>query len=224
MSATVNVTTPCTMLDRAKRAVLRVGGGRGFVVERRRHLGLERVVITATHCLPQLPPAHPMAVEEQIYPLLLRRLTGKRTAWAQCLFVDPVVDIAVLGQPDNQALCDEADAYDRLLDRMEPLRIANAPAPSEEVCVFGELRFRRPTPGKGPGYVLSLEGRWLRGDVTYITRWVGFTPMSLIAPGMSGSPILSAAGEAIGLISTGRRPGADGLPSGASRARHRRCE
>ena len=28
--------------------------------------------------------------------------------WATCLFADPIADIAVLGQPDNQALSDAA--------------------------------------------------------------------------------------------------------------------
>jgi hypothetical protein len=35
---------------------------------------------------------------------LLGPLKGKRTVWATCLFVDQIADIAVLGQPDNQAL------------------------------------------------------------------------------------------------------------------------
>jgi hypothetical protein len=38
------------------QAVIRVGDGRGFMVERQR----QRFVLTAAHCLPRLPPAHPM--------------------------------------------------------------------------------------------------------------------------------------------------------------------
>lgn len=39
------------------QAVIRVGDGRGFMVERQR----QRFVLTAAHCLPRLPPAHPDA-------------------------------------------------------------------------------------------------------------------------------------------------------------------
>jgi hypothetical protein len=96
------------------RAVLRVGDGRGFVVERRGYLGHpERIVITAAHCLPRLPPPyehllqlptpHPARyLEEETYPRILGPLGRKKlTVWAACLFADPIADIAVLGQPDN---------------------------------------------------------------------------------------------------------------------------
>ena len=118
-------------------AVLRVGDGRGFVVQRRGHLGHpERIVITAAHCLEHarlangtkgLPPCHPgRYLQEETYPNLLGPLGGKRTVWAQCMFADPVADIAVLGQPDNQALDKRADAYDALVDAMTVLSIADA--------------------------------------------------------------------------------------------------
>jgi hypothetical protein len=43
-----------------KRAVLRVGDGRGFVVSSRNSIGgHERIVITAAHCLPSFPPCAP---------------------------------------------------------------------------------------------------------------------------------------------------------------------
>ena len=60
-------------------------------------------------------------LEEQTYRELLAPLGKKPTVWATCLFVDPMADIAVLGKPDNQALSDEADAYDELVDGMVTL-------------------------------------------------------------------------------------------------------
>jgi hypothetical protein len=43
-----------------KDAILKVGDGRGFVVTLHRHPGgEERIVITAAHFLPKLPPPHP---------------------------------------------------------------------------------------------------------------------------------------------------------------------
>ena len=112
-------------MKRAQRAVLRVGGGRGFVVERRRHTGsgVERIVITAAHCLRELPP--PGFADEYLYRGLLGPLRGKRTVWAECLFVDPVSDLAVLGTPDNQELPDEADAYEALVENATPLSIGS---------------------------------------------------------------------------------------------------
>jgi len=49
-------------------------------------------------------------VEETTYKRLLGPLGGKRTVWAECRFVDPIADIAVLGQPDNQTFFAEAAA------------------------------------------------------------------------------------------------------------------
>jgi hypothetical protein len=191
-------------LKKAKRAVLRVGGGRSFAVEYRNYLGhIERIVITAAHCLPHLPPAHPAAyAEEFTYRALLGPLGGKRTVWAECLFVELMADIAVLGHPDHPDLTDQADAYDRLLGGMAALRVADAPAQGEELLTHGDMKFRKPTPGVGPAYVLPLRSRWLPGTVSHSAKWLNFNPPDSIKSGMSGSPILSATGEAIGLIST----------------------
>jgi quinol monooxygenase YgiN len=56
-----------------------------------------RVVVTAAHCLPKLPPAHAAAYwQERPYANLLGRLDcGKTKVYAECLFADPVADIAV---------------------------------------------------------------------------------------------------------------------------------
>ena len=106
------------------RAVIRVGDGRGFVVERRR----QRFVLTAAHCLPKLPPAHPMShTKERTYQALLGPLGAEPTVWAECLFADPVADIAILSGPDNQALFDQAEAYEEFLDDKVPLAIGDAP-------------------------------------------------------------------------------------------------
>lgn len=95
-------------------------GGRGFVIE---HHGT-RYVLTAAHCLPKLPPAHPWSyTEERTFQDLLAPLGETPTVWAECLFVDPVADIAVLGQPDNQALGDQADAYDELVGWAVPMPV-----------------------------------------------------------------------------------------------------
>lgn len=131
------------MFEKAKSAVVTVGSGRGFVVE-----GVqERLAVTAAHCLPSdedgrllLPPSHGASYShERTYAKLLGPLGSTPTLEVECLFVDPIADIAVLGSPDNQVRCDEATAYEELVDSVEPLAITDA---------------------KGPCWLLSLEGEW----------------------------------------------------------------
>jgi trypsin-like peptidase len=201
-----------TMTDTDLRnAVMRVGDGRGFVVERSNHLGVgERIIITAAHCLPRLPPPyehllalptpHPARyLDEETFQRLLGPLGDEPTVWATCLFVDPIADIAVLGQPDNQALSDEAEAYDALVENMQPLVVGHPPAMGVEVT--GKYEFAVPAPGRGLARVLALDGRWVEGQ---IERWhtvLTFKPEETFVGGMSGSPILDGTGAAIGVVS-----------------------
>ena len=204
--------------------IIRVGDGRGFVVAQQHHLGgVEHIIITAAHCLPHVPTCHPARhIEEETYQRLLGPLEGERTVWARCLFVDPVADIAVLGSPDNQELSDKADAYSRLVNDVTPFAVADAAAEgtemltlppasirvttqgTEELCTFEGHQFSKSTPGKGRARVLSLEGRWLEGEVERRGGWLAYEPEVHFVGGMSGSPIVDAAtGAAIGVCSTG---------------------
>src|ERR1035437_420479 len=96
-------------LDEAKNAIVKVGGGRGFVVQGER----DRLVITAGHCLPDFPTCHSSShTEERTYKALLGSLGEKPAVWAECLFADPIGDVAVLGPPDDQQPSDEFEAYE----------------------------------------------------------------------------------------------------------------
>jgi hypothetical protein len=103
------------MHEEAHRFVVQVSDGRGFVVE-----GDERDIVTASHCLPRLPTP-PSDTSERTYRTLLGPLGRKRTVWAECLFADPVGDIAVLGSPDDQERSKEAKAYQELVNGAEPV-------------------------------------------------------------------------------------------------------
>jgi Trypsin-like peptidase domain len=208
---------PVRMADRLlMRAVLKVGGGRGFVVRRQGDLGNEeRIVVTAAHCLEGacradggvgLPPCHPIRYEkEEIYKDLLGPLDGKPTVWARCLYVDPIADIAVLGLPDYDSLpLEKAEGYYCLMKSLETLSIADAPAQGHErikLPSMTECEVHK-TPGKGAARVLSLKGCWRQGHVERPGNWLSFEPTSFFKGGMSGSPIINASGSAIGVCST----------------------
>jgi hypothetical protein len=186
------------------QAVVTVGGGRGFVVGTDR----QRFVITAGHCLPGMPPCCSFShTEERTFARLLGPITGEPTVWAECLFVDPVSDLAVLGSPDGQALYEEAEAYEALVDAVVPLPIGRPsyarlpitipePYPTEEpMTILG------PTQAESGAWLLSLDGRWFGCKVESLGRglWIRDAGEA-IRDGMSGSPIISPEGAAIGVL------------------------
>jgi hypothetical protein len=103
------------------------------------------------------------------------------TVLAECLFVDPVADLAVLGTPNTQALYDEADACKALTDAAEALPIGNAQ--------------------NGPVWLLSLDGRSIRAVGRAYRSALSFTNAAEpIVGGMSGSPIVNAKGVAVAVL------------------------
>lgn len=168
-------------------SVVRVGSGRGFVVEH----GHDRLVVTAAHCLPHLPPCYSFsALEERTYQNLLRPLGGHPSAWAECLFADPIGDIAILGPPHGQELYDQSRAYEELVQGATPMAIAEASS-------------------DGPGWLLSIECEWFRCGVRRHQNgplWVYDATVNIVG-GMSGSPIIDDAGSAIGVMCTSARKG-----------------
>ncbi len=173
-------------------AVIRVWRGRGFIVADAENI--DRYIITAAHCLPRLPPRASFShTEERTYPRLLGQLrTKRRNIWAECLFVDPIADIAVLGQPDNQELAKEAEGYDGLVGNVVPFSIADAPE-------------------KGEGFMLSLEGKWFNVHVARCPGGPLWTDHATepIAGGMSGSPIVLKNGSAIAVVTSASTTGGD---------------
>ena len=86
-----------------KGTVITVGEGRGFVVE---HRG-EHLVVTASHCLPWLPSGFGIAYsEEHVYRNMLGPLGSAPTVACECLFINPIADMAVVGVPDTHTYSD----------------------------------------------------------------------------------------------------------------------
>jgi hypothetical protein len=174
------------IIERLKSGVITVGDGRGFVVEG----GGERLVITAAHCLPFLPPTlSSLGLEARTYgPLLALRGEAPRAS-AVCRFVDPIADIAVLGL----ANAPHADDYEALMATATALPIGD--------------RVRNPVNFWIPARLLSLDGRWFSCTVRHYggPLWVTHAA-ERVHIGMCGSPIVSETGTAIGVVCTTTSP------------------
>jgi hypothetical protein len=168
------------IVERLKPGVITVGDGRGFVVEGAH----ERLVVTAAHCLPFLPPAmSSLGIEARTYgPLLAPRGEAPRIR-AVCRFADPIADIAVLG-PANPSYGDDYDAL-----------MATAAA-----LPFGDP-IRHPVNFWAPARLLSLDGRWFCCTIRHFGGPLWITHAAeRVHGGMSGSPIVAEAGTAIGVV------------------------
>jgi hypothetical protein len=209
--------------ESARQAVITVGDGRGFIVqltkrnpfqERIRLMGKvrrpprwikSRIVVTASHCLPHLPPAHPAAFRhERTYQALLGPLNEPTPSiTTECVFVDPVSDIAVLSEPDGQVFDMAEDAFEDLVNGAEALSVGS---------IDDDMR----------GWLLSLENQWV--SCTLQLGPFGGHGIRIkdaaagIIGGMSGSPIMGDDGRAIGVVCTsggrsGQGPYTEGGPN-----------
>lgn len=166
-------------LDVVKNSIVKVRHGRGFVIEHKK----DRLVITAAHCLPLLPPPHLGAyLQQKTYENLLGRIGDRGNIWAQCKFADPVSDVAVLEAPDSQEYVDECEAYEEFTELLTPIEIRKAKK--------GEVV-----------WMLGLDGRFKSALVASLneTRVKVQTSGGIIERGMSGSPILGCDGSTVSL-------------------------
>jgi hypothetical protein len=178
-------------LENAKRGVLKVGDGRGFVVGNE----FDRYVITAAHCLPELPPAIAYSdTGERTHRDLLGPIGGPCTVWAEVAFVDPVADIAVLCGPDGEWSPEHSDAYKELTEPLPTLAVA-------DIAIGDDA---------SSAWLLSLAGEWQPCKAKHlgIGLWI-HEANNGIARGMSGSPVILHNGAAIGVVCTAAGSGDD---------------
>jgi len=191
---TVEVThTPHRSLLPEAGSVITVDKGRGFIIEHRTMFdfgdGFKRLrrklVVTASHCLPHAPKMPCYSYQEATYANLLGPLGEEPSVWAECLFFDPVSDLAILGEPDNQELGEENEAFARLVDGRKPFTIA--------------------APETGEGYMLALDGVSWQPTPLIVHQNIWGTSLSTGATlgGQSGSPIVDSTGRAVAVVSVG---------------------
>ena len=167
--------------------VMTAGSGRGFVVEG----AGERLVITAAHCLPFLPPAQSFfGPKKRAYGPLLAPLGDAARVCAVCRFLDPIADIAVLGSPDNP----HADEYKALMELAAVLSIGGS--------------LRNPVNFWVPARLLSLDGRrWFSCTIRHFGGPLWITHAAeVVGSAMAGSPIVTEIGTAIGVVCTAAAP------------------
>jgi len=188
------------------RSVVSVDGGRGFVIKTKDR---DRLIITAAHCLlrgkkPSLPPAFSFSyTAERTCAKLLGRLGGNKTISAECLFVDPVADLAVLGSPDGQELYDEAAAYEALVEAAVPLKLGSLSFTPERHTLPDGTEISGGPVAESDAWLLALSGQWFGCRVMSRGRslWISKAAEG-IRGGMSGSPIIAPNGRAIGVLCT----------------------
>jgi hypothetical protein len=161
------------------KSVVRVGrGGRGFVV---RTIRDEKLIITVARCVPRLA----MTISHSFdytYPRCVGAIDKRdRPVTVQCLFIDPVADLAVLGPPDDD-------------------RPYNAFVETRPGLPVGCVDMRRP---ECDAWMLSLTGEWFSCHVVALPRALMIVSAAeRTEDGMSGSPIVDDNGRAIGAVSS----------------------
>jgi hypothetical protein len=179
---------PALEAERAKRArktdpewngaVIAVGSGHGFVAQGT----YDRFVITAAHCLPRLPHCDVGEYDREcLYPHLLGPPGGPQAVGAACCFADPISDIAVLRVPNGIEYAVEFGQFVQLTDAATPLSIAEPPEASL-------------------GWIPSPEGSWSSHVVCLAGGRLLIIGLDDILVAMSGVPIISDQGTAIGVL------------------------
>ena len=88
----------------------------------------------------------------------------------ECVFVDTVADIAVLGPPDSQMFGEAREQYEAFLVGLPPFDVMAPPPRSRlRMSSFPDGQPIFPTLGSVtfPGHVLPLEGPWISCKVMY---------------------------------------------------------
>ena len=165
--------------DIEKSIVRLVGlGGQGVVVG-------GDMILTASHCIEYTTDIR-MAANEDFIECFE---ANGRQYMASPKAVEPVSDIAVLGEPDNQTFTEQADNYLEFVRSVVPVPI-----------FMDTLELRKPF----RVWIRSHNDAWVKGEAQMnwpecARIWVKATEP--IEGGASGGPIVNDNGELVGLVS-----------------------
>jgi hypothetical protein len=155
-----------------------------------------------------VPPPHlGRFLEEYTFAKVVGPLGEKPHASAECVFVDTIADLAVLGSPDNQALSDQAGEYVALTAALPAISLAIPPAAVDRKA-RRESKMTRAEFLKrfeSRAWVLSLDGQWFECAATYSEGGmltIRTKGSKRVVNGMSGSPVVTLDGVALALVST----------------------
>lgn len=163
-------------------------GGQGVLVR-------NNMILTAAHCIDWDCRGGMVLGDYRIEEI--ETVRGKLKVGP--LAVEPGTDIAVLGSLDDQAFCDEAEAFEDFCEKVKPIRL-----------FLGKLK----RGDKFPIYVFTHKGTWIKGEAT---KWasqkdspsIGIDMDENIEGGTSGSPIVNEKGELVSIMSNAG--GSDGI-------------
>jgi hypothetical protein len=176
-----------------ERATVRLveRGGRGVLVT-------GQFIITATHCIDWSGTAG-MAMGE-VYTADIETASGAKFRLG-AVACDPVSDVAVLGELDCQDCPDDPGAFEEWCEQVKPVPLSILQLESGQSCSV---------------FIFTHKGEWLAGRVARLDR-PGRLPGSSLAlfaegieSGTSGSPVVTADGMLLGIVShtiSNQRPG-----------------
>ena len=171
-----------------------------------------RVIVTAGHCLPELPPSFTHAEDQRLYPNLISSIgrLDERRVWGDLLFVDPVSDLAVLAAPDYQRLPEESEAFEAFVADLEPFDLSRTDFVTshdvlQDAFRSGYVEYVPPPPEYDVSVLSLADLEWNQARATFSGQgriWLKDVRCGILG-GMSGSPIVDASGGAIGIVCTG---------------------
>jgi hypothetical protein len=182
-------------LARVERAVVQFSrnGGRGILVP-------GGFILTAAHCVSWSLEGGMVLGDD--YLERVQTADGEELLLA-VLAVEPVADVAVLGAPDNQRLLDQAIAFDEFTARTKPAALfRGALEPSDIDERLGPLNHCL------PALVYNHDRQWVKATASVVcpgqpTIWL--EAEKCIEGGSSGGPVVTPAGEVIGVISNSEK-------------------
>jgi len=152
-------------------------------------------VLTAAHCVNSYNTGG-MALGDHC----LETVKPKRgPAFRLSVFaVEPVTDIAVLGEPDNQVFYDDAEAFEGFCE-MTPAVPVHAEDLERDTAVRVHVLKRNGT------WVHAMTSRRLHEAPSH--TWITLLRGAMLAGGDSGGPVVDGSGLLVGLVSQGLRDG-----------------